>query len=440
MNFLTDDVKKLYGKFLATSICSALVLSIYSFVDTIAVGQSEGALGAAAMAVITPLYGAFVFLAILVGSGGAVLMSSARGEGKDEKGSAYFTAAFLLVVILTAVTWLAFALFHKELFSFFGADAQLMPKVMEYAVWLIRFLPFFIAEPFLGTFIRNDGAPTLVMTSVIIGGAVNMFFDWFLVFPMGMGMGGAAIATVMGTVLQVAIMCTHFFRRECGLRLVKPYKTASAVRNIFSIGFGASALDFGTVILPIMMNNQIMKYSSTTELAVYGVIVTVTALFQAMFCGVGQAIQPLVSANYGAGNRGRIRSFWKLSFGTVIILGVLFTAIGELFPVPMVRLFINATPDVVEAAPGIVRLFFLLLVPLGITVLSTYYLQSIMRGKMSTLISILRSVVVSGALIYLLPLFFDIAGVWIAMPISEAIVAVVALGYIYRQNTEKVES
>lgn len=128
MNFLTDDVKKLYGKFLTTSILSALVLSIYSFVDTIAVGQSEGAIGAAAMAVITPLYGAFVFLAILVGSGGAVLMSSARGEGKAEKGNAYFSAAFLLVAVMTVVAWLAFLLFHREIFTFFGADEELMPN------------------------------------------------------------------------------------------------------------------------------------------------------------------------------------------------------------------------------------------------------------------------------------------------------------------------
>lgn len=439
MNFLTDDVKKLYGKFLTTSILSALVLSIYSFVDTIAVGQSEGAMGAAAMAVITPLYGAFVFLAILVGSGGAVLMSSARGEGKAEKGNAYFSAAFLLVAVMTVVAWLAFLLFHREIFTFFGADEELMPKVMEYAQWLIRFLPFFIAEPFLGTFVRTDGNPTLVMISVIIGGGTNMFFDWYLVFPLGMGMEGAAIATVIGTVLQVGIVATHLFRKDCGLRLVKPYKMSSAFRNIFSIGFGASALDFGTVVLPIMMNNQIMRYSGTTELAVYGVIVTVTALFQAMFCGVGQAIQPLVSANYGAKNTARIRSFWRLAFGSVIILGVIFTVIGELFPVPMVRLFIDATPDVIEAAPGIMRLFFVLFIPLGITVLSTYYLQSIMRGKMSTVISILRSAVVSGLLIYLLPLFLGAVGVWIAIPVSEVIVAGIALWYINRQDMEKVE-
>lgn len=434
MDFLSGNVKKLYGRYLITSMCSALVLSIYSFVDTIAVGQSEGALGAAAMAVITPLYEVLVFLAILVGIGGSVLMGNAKGDGKEEKGNAYFTASLILMAILIVIVWLAFILFHKEIFTFFGADAELMSKVMEYAKWIIGFIPVFIAEVFLGAFIRNDGAPALAMTAVIIGGVVNMFLDWFLVFPLGMGMQGAALATVVGTSLQVIIMCTHFCRKKCNLKIVKSYMIRNVFRNIFSVGFGAGVLDLGMVILTIMMNNQIMKYSGTTELAVYGVIVTVTSLFNALFCGVGQAIQPLVSANCGAGNTERIKSFWNLSLGTVIILGIIFTAIGELLPVAMVKLFVDATLDMIDAAPTIVRLFSILFIPLGITVLSTYYLQSIMEDKMSMLIAILRSVIISGSLIYVLPLFLHITGVWIAMPTSETIVAVIALCYINKQK------
>lgn len=104
MDFLTENVNKLYTKFLMASMCSALVMSIYSFVDTIAVGQSEGTLGAAAMAVITPLYGIMVFLAILVGIGGSVLLGNAKGEGNEEKGNAYFTASLILMGCLTALS------------------------------------------------------------------------------------------------------------------------------------------------------------------------------------------------------------------------------------------------------------------------------------------------------------------------------------------------
>ena len=134
-----------------------------------------------------------------------------------------------------------------------------MPKVMEYARWLIWFLPVFILPTFISSFVRNDGAPGLAMAAVIIGGCVNIFGDWFFCFPLGMGMTGAAIATVLGTCIQVLVMCSHFLSKKCTLRFVKPNHIAPAIRQTLSIGFGASVLDLGTVILAVIMNNQIMR-------------------------------------------------------------------------------------------------------------------------------------------------------------------------------------
>lgn len=432
MDFITGDIKQLYRKFLTASMASAMVMSIYSFVDTIAVGQSEGPAGAAAMAVITPLYGVLIFLGILCGVGGSVLYGNARGEGKEEKANALFTAATGLMLFLILLVWIIFALFHQQIFTFFGADAELMPKVMEYARWLIWFLPVFILPTFISSFIRNDGAPGLAMAAVIIGGCVNIFGDWFFVFPLGLGMTGAAIATVLGTSVQVIIMCIHFFTKKCTLRIVKPNHVKPAICQTLGIGFGASILDLGTVILSIIMNNQIMRYGDTNALAVYGVVATITSLFQALYCGVGQAIQPIVSANCGAMQADRIKQVRKMALTTVIVLGIGFTAIGELFPTQIVRLFMDVTPEVLVAAPGIIRPFFLLFLFLGITVLATYHLQSIMHARMSMMVAVLRSVVISGLLIYILPLFVGVWGVWIAMPISELIVAAVVLVYIKR--------
>lgn len=433
MDFITSDVKKLYGKYLAASMASALVMSIYSFVDTIAVGQSEGPLGAAAMAVITPIYGVIIFLAILCGVGGSVLYGHARGQEKVEKANALFTAASALMGVLTLLIWAAFLLFHESILTFFGADESLMPKVMEYARWIIWFLPAFIISTFISAFIRNDGAPGLAMAGVIIGGCVNIFGDWFFVFPLGMGMKGAAIATVLGACVQVAVMCSHFFTKRCTLRFVKPHHVMPAIRQTLNIGFGAGVLELGTVVLAIIMNNQILRYGDTTALAVYGVMATIMSLFQALYSGVGQAIQPIVSANCGAGRLDRIKQIWKLSLSTVAILSLAFVALGELFPEQIVRLFMEVTPEVLAAAPGIVRPYFLVFLFMGITVLSTYYLQSNMHGNMSMTVALLRSVFISGALLFVLPVFMGILGIWLAMPIAELIVAVIALWYIHKR-------
>lgn len=434
MDYLTSSTKALYRKYLIASLGSALVITIYSFVDTIAVGQSEGPAGTAAMAVITPIFGILVFFGILFGIGGSVLMNNAKGEGNEEKGNAYFTTALILVVGFTVVTWVLFARFSKPILFFFGATQGTLPLVMRYVQWLIRCWPIFIFSTFIGAFVRNDNAPGLVMAGVISGGCFNIFGDWFFVFPLGMGMEGAAIATVLGTTLQCLILCSHLFRKCCGLKLAKPFRMGKAIRKIFVIGIGASLLDLGTVVLSTITNNQILRYGSEVELAIYGVMTTIAALVQAMYCGVGQAIQPLVSANFGGRQYGRVRQFLKMSVVTVLIMGVLFTALAECLPVPIVQLFMDATPEVLAAAPNSMRLYSLLYLFLGFTVLSTYYLQSVMRDRASMAIGILRSLVVSGLLLGLLPLFWGINGVWLALPISECIVTVVAAVFLSKKT------
>ncbi|MDD3411444.1 MAG: MATE family efflux transporter [Eubacteriales bacterium] len=226
------------------------------------------------------------------------------------------------------------------------------------------------------------------------------------------------------------MMASHFFRKNCGLRLVRPKRLLRGFRKILQTGIGASALDLGAVTIGMMMNNQIMKYGGTTELAIFGVISTLMALFQALFAGVGQAAQPIVSTNYGAGRTARVKATWKLSFATVIVLGILFTAIGELFPVPVTAFFIKAAPAVLKAAPRIFRLFFPMFLFLGITVLADYYLQSIMEVNRSMVIGLAHSVLVSGAALFGLPLLLGMNGVWLAMPVAEWITGLIGASYI----------
>ena len=434
MDLVKDDIKRLYRKYLSASIMSAVVMSIYSIVDSVAIGQSEGPAGSAALAVITPLYGIYAFLSILCGVGGAVLYSNAKGEEKIEKANAYFTNATAMMAVFVLLAWGGFALFHNPILTFFGADAELLPKVMEYAWWIIGFMPMFLLSMFISTFVRNDNAPGLAMTAVIIGGCINIFGDWFLVFPLGMGMKGAGIATVAGTTVQLIVLCTHFFTKKCSLKLVKPFHALPAICGTLITGFGTAVLDLGVVIIAILINNQIMRYGSTTALAVYGVVATISSLFQAIFNGVGQAIQPIVSANCGAGLLDRIKQTWKLAVTTVVGLGIVFTAVGMLFPTQMVRLFMDVTPEVIAAAPGIIRPYFLVFLFLGFNIAATYYLQSAMHSKMSMVVGILRSIAVSGLLVIVLPSLLDnILGVWLAMPIAELIVMVIALCYIRKE-------
>ena len=438
VDFLSADIKKLYRKYLLLSMGSAMVTSIYSFVDTLAVGQAVGPMGTAAIAVLNPFFSVMVFLGILCGIGGAVLMANAKGEGLEERGNAYFTAALVLIGGIIVVGWVAFLFFHEQVFTFFGANEENMPYVLEYGKWLVWFFPAYVLPIFLGAYLRNDGAPGLATLGVITGGLWNCFGDWLLCFPLDMGMAGAAIATVSGSSLQALIMATHFLRKgRCHLRLVWPHNILGDMRRIITVGFGAGVLDMGNIFIAIIINNQIMRYGSVDHLAVYGVVGTTSLLFQALFCGVGQASQPLVSTNYGARKLDRVRAVWRMGIVTVAVLGVCFMLIGECFPVAITRFFIAATPEVLAAAPLVFRCYFIFFLFLGVNVLATYYLQSVMQERLAMTVSALRSLVMSTLMLFALPPVLGLAGVFLAMPVSECIVAILALVIVRRTKLER---
>ena len=438
VDFLSADIKKLYRKYLLLSMGSAMVTSIYSFVDTLAVGQAVGPMGTAAIAVLNPFFSVMVFLGILCGIGGAVLMANAKGEGLEERGNAYFTAALVLIGGIIVVGWVAFLFFHEQVFTFFGANEENMPYVLEYGKWLVWFFPAYVLPIFLGAYLRNDGAPGLATLGVITGGLWNCFGDWLLCFPLDMGMAGAAIATVSGASLQALIMATHFLRKgRCHLRLVWPHNILGDMRRIITVGFGAGVLDMGNIFIAIIINNQIMRYGGVDHLAVYGVVGTTSLLFQALFCGVGQASQPLVSTNYGARKLDRVRAVWRMGIVTVAVLGVCFMLIGECFPVAITRFFIAATPEVLAVAPLVFRCYFIFFLFLGVNVLATYYLQSVMQERLAMTVSALRSLVMSTLMLFALPPVLGLAGVFLAMPVSECIVAILALVIVRRTKLER---
>jgi Na+-driven multidrug efflux pump len=147
-----------------------------------------------------------------------------------------------------------------------------------------------------------------------------------------MGMSGAGRATVIGTAIQTVILCTHFFTKRRALKLVKPKNLFLPAKQIMTTGFASAFLDLANVFLYSILNNTIIRYGGASTLAVFGVAATASSLFQALFSGTGQAIQPIVSTNFGAGETGRIRKTFTMAIITIAIMEAMFTGAGLIFP------------------------------------------------------------------------------------------------------------
>lgn len=425
MDLLTEKIGKLYRAFLIPSLTSAAALSIFGLVDMLAIGQGIGADGVAAFSVVTPLFGVTSFLGVFLGIGGSVPMAIAKGTANKEKYNAYFTASFVLLSLLAIMIWAGFCVFTEEIYMFFGANERLMPLVKEYGNWIIWCFPFFFFSIYFACIIRCDGNPNITMIAVIVSGLFNVFGDWFLVFIMDMGMAGAAIATVAGNVIQVIIFVGYMFSKKCGFRFVVPFQWFRAFKKITMVGFSTGVIDVAYISLTILLNNMVLKYGTEVDLAVFGVAFTCSSMFQRLYCGVGQAVQPIVSANLGAVKPERIVETLKLSIKTELIMSVIFTLVGILLPIQLVQLFIEINPEILDAAPVIIRPFFLSLLTMGINMLATYYFQSIMHSVLATVIALLRGLALSGLLVIVLPMFMGLPGIWWGLVIAEMLTFVI---------------
>lgn len=434
MDLLKGDLKRIYFKYLFASFGSALIVSVYSLVDCVMVGQYEGPDGVAALATVAPIWNIIYSLGLLFGIGGSVLMSEAKGAGDVRRGDRFFTTAFIGVTAVALFSWLGIIFFQDSLLRLFGADDLLVELAGKYLFWIKFAAPLFVFGQFLAAFIRNDNAPATATLAVMAGGIFNIAGDYIFVFVCDMGIGGAGLATALGQVLSILILCSHFLKRNCKLRFERPAVSEHMTRKIVVTGFSTFFIDIAMGILSMMFNNQIMKYSGSSALAVYGVIINVNTLVQACAYGVGQAAQPIISTNYGAGEGARIRKTLRLSLMTVAVLSILWTALTMALPDPLIRLFMSPTPEVLSIAPEIMRKYFISFLLLTYNIYATYYFQAIMQPKASMAVSVLRGMVVSGLLIYTLPALFGAEALWLAMPVTEAVIEVMVTVLMRRYN------
>lgn len=425
MDFLHGNVKAIYLNYLSAAFGSALITSVYSIVDMAMVGQYQGPDGTAALAVVAPIWSIVFSLGLLMGIGGGVLFSTIRGGsgGRAGEENEYFTAAVIGSVILAAAAWAAILLLEAPLLRFFGADDALLPLARTYLTPIRFVLPFFLFNQMLAAFLRNDNAPALATAGVLSGGIFNVFGDYVFVFVCDLGIFGAGLATAIGACISFAVLMTHFRSRRNTLALVRPRRLLVQLRRIVVTGFSTFWIDVAMGVLTVLFNRQIMRYLGAGALSVYGIIVNVSTFVQCCAYSVGQAAQPIISRNFGARQGLRIRQTLRYALWTVALFSLFWTVLVQAAPTLFVRVFMAPTPEVLSIAPDILRRYGLSFLLLPLNIFSTYYFQALMQPQASFLVSLARGLVVSGALILLLPAAAGADALWFAMPLTELVVA-----------------
>lgn len=434
-DLLADNPRRLFLRYLFPSISSTLVTSIYIFADTVIIGKGVGASGMAALNIVIPLFGLYFGAGVMLGVGGGVLMSVANGGGDTKRAKAYFTTAIVCGFFFSLLFTLAGILFFQPMMRLLGSDGADQKLIFDYGIWVVSGCSLFLFSSLLQAFVRNDRAPKHAMAAVITGGVLNMALDYLFVFPLQMGIKGAAIATLIGTAVTIGILLLHFVKKENTMYLdLRSFSIANAWA-IIKNGFSGFLMEIANSIVILFFNLQLLKYIGEAGVVVYGIISNSVIIAMSLFNGVSQAAQPIMAANFGADHWDRVFCVRRMGMVTTGAFGVVIFLLGSLFPETAVHIFLNE-PDqmVVDLAGSALRIYFPSFLFMSLNFFSTNYFQSVLLPQKALFISLSRGILLPIVLVFLLPILFDVTGIWATMPIAELIALLLVLLFLWKSD------
>jgi len=436
---LTEPVSKIFFRYLIPAIMANLVTSIYVLADSIIIGKGIGTEAMAALNIILPLFNIFFGTGLLYGVGGSVLMSIARGRGDTKLGDCYFTLAVILnavtCVLLTVFLWI----YMEPIVRFLGGSDVTMPYIRNYAPYVILGLSAFAFSSLLQTFVRNDGAPKLAMIAVISGGVLNVILDIVFVFPLQMGMAGASIASVLGSLCTVVILLFHFATKSNGLHFSLDVFSFRHISRIFKNGFTSFLVETTSGIVMFIFNIEILKCAGDIGVSMYGVICNTAIIVTCLCNGINQAVQPILSTNFGAGLHERINKVKSLGIKMALVICSIPAILGLLVPNMFTYIFLNPSKEILAMSPPAIRIYFIGFFVMGINMFAVGYFQSTAKPLLSLVICLLRGCVLSILFVTFLAPLFGISGIWASVPLGEVVTLFIAI-YFMRKNTKEARA
>ncbi len=431
---------KEYSKYVLSNVLAMIGLSCYILADTFFISKGMGTNGLAALNIALPVFNLIFGIGQLLGVGGSTQFSIKQGEGKLNEANKAFTYTVISAGILSAIFIILGLTAAKPISYLLGANEETIELCTTYAQIIMCFAPFFMFNAIMLGFVRNDGAPRLTMIAMISGNLFNILFDYVLVFPCGLGMLGAALATAFSPIVSIIIVSIFILRKKNTFHFVKDKFDKHIYGRIVATGIPVLITEFSTAVVVIIFNKLIFGLAGNTGVAAYSIIVNTFFVVIAIFNGIALGVQPLLSRSYGEGNKQNIAKFLRYAIITVVAISIamyLFLFFGADLVTSVFNSAGNA--ELQDLAPLGLRLYFVSMFFLGFNVLLSNYFAATDHAFPAQVITICRGLVVIIPLLYLFSTLWQITGLWLATPIAELIVLILSFSiFIYHKRKERL--
>lgn len=450
----TEPVGKLMAKYAVPCVISLLVAALYNVVDQIFIANATylGSFGNAANTVVFPVTVVALAIAVLIGDGCCAFVSLSLGGGREEDAHKSIGSAIILCILCSVVLTAAYLIFMEPILTLFGGkvNEETYACAREYFFWISLGIPFYMFGQAMNPIIRSDGSPKFAMAATLAGAATNLVLDPILIYPLHMGMMGAAVATVLGQILTAGLSIWYLFHMKAvHLRKTSFGLFGGLMRRYLAMGITSFLSQIALVLSMAAFQNMCTKYGaldpifgqpeySQIPLAVMGIVMKFYQI--AIFIAIGMAAGciPVVGYNIGAGRKDRAKKLFTYLLLWELGIGIAALCIVEIFPRQLIGIF-GAANESAYYTDFAVRSFriYLCLIFLSMLNKGTFiYLQAMGKALASTMISLTREVIFGVSLPMILPRFFGLDGLLYSFPLADLLTFVFALVVIIRTDRE----
>lgn len=415
-----------------------LGVSFYVVADTFFIAKVLGPVGLTALNFAIVIFFLIHGIGLMLGTGGAIDFS-VRVSRKDGSGNESFMSALTLAALFSLGFILAGAIFSKDISLFLGADDATFASTQIYVKTLLYFSPFFIVNNIVLAFVRNDNNPTLSMNAMLISSMANIALDYIFMFPLGMGMFGAVLATSLSPAISLMILMLHFRGGKSRFKFHLKKPNFPHLKRIMKLGTPALITELAAAITMFTFNLVIMGLAGNIGVAAYGVIANVAVFATALYGGLGQGVQPLASRYYALGDEKSLKHTLKFGVITVFVIAILLVGTVFLFSEQIVAIFNEENNrELANIANHGIRIYFMGFFFGGLNILSISYLSAVLKTRGAVAVSMLRSSIVLIPMVLLLSQIWGLTGIWFSFIVTEFIVFLLTLAGI-RHSKNKVK-
>ena len=415
------NLTKQFFKYVSQNIFGLLGTSCYILADTYFIAQAAGTDGVTLLNLCLPIYNLIFAFGSMIGLGAATRYAILRAQG-DARAQRYFSNAIFCVCIL-AVPFMLVGIFRPDgLLRLMGGDADIVALGMNYARIFLMFTPFFMCNYVVASFVRNDGDPSLAMVATLSGSLFNVVFDYIFIFPMGLGLPGAALATAISPILSIAVCSAHFIKKSNTITFVRKAPSVRLLAQSCQLGISGFVGELSSGVTTTVFNFLLLRLAGNVAVAAYGVVANFALVATAIFNGVAQGAQPLVSQCYGKNEMAGARKLLLLGCGTALGLAALLYGVVFGYTDVLTALFNSENSALMaEFAHSGMRIYFVGYFFAGCNIVAAGYLGAVNRPAEASITSLCRGMVAIVVCSLVLSALFGMNGVWAAFPVSEAI-------------------